>query len=157
MLSQVNPLFKDFLNVQIKAHTDCRLINFCDTQCSPFKGTVSQDFLNHFLSRFHFSQRYLISKFENCVSVQSLNAGTHKFLIYGYWVAQLCFPCNCWYFSQSQPGPCPRFNLGIVSGSTWELSQLFMVQERTLFVKNHNAINVSIVQWLRCLLLSRGA
>ena len=27
---------------------------------------------------------------------------------------QLCFPCNCWYFSQVHPGYCPRFSLGIV-------------------------------------------
>ena len=131
MLSQVNPLFKDFLNVQIKAHTDCRLINFCDTQCSPFKGTVSRDFLNHFLSRFHFSQRYLISKFENCVSVQSLNTGTHKFFFRygGFHIFNLLllgvpalfslqllvfFPESTWALPQVQPRNCLRFNLGIV-------------------------------------------
>ena len=50
---------------------------------------------------------------------------------YSWELSQLCFPCNCWYISQVQPGYCPRFNLGIctrvnlgiVPGSTSELSQ----------------------------------
>ena len=41
----------------------------------------------------------------------------------------------------------PRFNLGIVPGSAWELSQLFMRQERTLLIKNCFICNL-IVQWL---------
>ena len=58
------------------------------------------------------------------------------------------FSCNCWYFSQVQPGHCPRFNLGIVPA-------FYGVGENTS-CQNKKYIYVSIVQWLKYLLASSG-
>ena len=63
--------------------------------------------------------------------------------IAGY-CTRFVFSCNCWYFSQVQPGHCPRFNLGIVPA-------FYGVGENSS-CQNLWVIKVSIVQWLRCLL-----
>ena len=59
---------------------------------------------------------------------------------YSWELSQLCFPCNCWYISQVQPGYCPRFSLGVVP-AFYEVGENPSSQ-KTLYVCK------LIVQWL---------